>query len=39
MDYLIDSVIFIATLGASFGTALLIQKAALGLMLKALNGK
>jgi hypothetical protein len=39
MDYLMDSVIFVATLGASFGTALIVQKAALRLMLKAMDGK
>ena len=39
MDYFVDSFIFIATLGASFGAALMIQKAALQLVLKAIDNK
>jgi hypothetical protein len=32
-----DSVIFVTTLGFSFATALVVQKAALGLMLRAMQ--
>jgi hypothetical protein len=39
MDAVLDSLIFITTLGASFGTALILQKAALRLVLKAIDTK
>jgi hypothetical protein len=39
MDDLFDSVIFVATLVASFGAAWMLQRAALGLVLKAITHK
>ena len=39
MDGLMDSLILGTTIACSFGTAFLVQKAALGLILKAMDAK